>query len=153
MQLIERHFGSQSCSHLLNELMVMNLFQTTHQISRIQNRDTSLSFSIWQWLQIVATLFLLSSPGAETTHGRSVTLKVGRRLGKSRNLETKKKRILQKQLTIMWWIEQKIPTDEKRRLKTAALLCSSNVFGGEVLITGCSSLWACMLICVSISIW
>lgn len=29
MQLIERHSGSQSCSQLFNELMVMNLFHIT----------------------------------------------------------------------------------------------------------------------------
>ncbi len=45
MQLIERHSGSQSCSHLLNELMVMNLFQTTHQISEVRNQDKSVSLS------------------------------------------------------------------------------------------------------------
>lgn len=44
MQLIERHSGSRSCFHLLNELMVMNLFQTTHQISQVRNQDKSVSF-------------------------------------------------------------------------------------------------------------
>lgn len=44
MQLIERHSGSRSCSHLLNELTVMNLFQTTHQISQVRNQGKSVSF-------------------------------------------------------------------------------------------------------------
>lgn len=46
MQLIERHSGSQSCSHLLNELIAMNLFQTIHQISEVRNQDKSVCLHV-----------------------------------------------------------------------------------------------------------
>ena len=39
MQLIERHSGSQRFSHLLNDLMVMNLLQTPQQISEVRNQN------------------------------------------------------------------------------------------------------------------